>query len=230
MRALHFMKIDYMLTRKQMYVVPVFFALAIVVGAGASGGEGGMSLLVAYSYMLFVAAIFATAPFGYCVGKNRGFLLLLPATVKDRVAGRFLYGVSFVAVLGLLCGVLMGIHVLSGAEVPRMVPALALWEFAVSIGMMALEFLFFYLFGEGKGNWQYLSNIVRVAPGMIVFFVVSYLVEGLEDASLSGRTAVLEAWSAGLMQAGVIAVVVSLLLTAVAAAVCVKAIEKRDYA
>lgn len=230
MRALHFMKIDYMLTRKQMYVVPVFFALAIAVGAGVSGGEGGTSLLVAYSYMLFVAAIFATAPFGYCAGKNRGFLLLLPATVKDRVAGRFLYGVSFVAVLGLLCGVLMGIRVLRGAEVPRMVPALALWEFAVSICIMALEFLFFYLFGEGKGNWQYLSNIVRVAPGMLVFFVASYMVERLEDASLSGRTAVLEAWSAGAMQAGVIAVVVSLLLTAAVAAICVKVIEKRDYA
>lgn len=230
MRALHFMKIDYMLTRKQMYVVPVFFALAIAVGAGVSGGEGGTSLLVAYSYMLFVAAIFATAPFGYCVGKNRGFLLLLPATVKDRVAGRFLYGVSFVAVLGLLCGVLMGICVLRGAEVPRMVPALALWEFAVSICVMTLEFLFFYLFGEGKGNWQYLSNIVRVTPGMLVFFVVSYMVERLEDVSLSGRTAVPEAWSAGAMQAGVIAVVVSLLFTVAAAAACVKVITRRDYA
>ena len=37
--------------------------------------------------------------------------------------------------------------------------------------MMALEFLFFYLFGEGKENWQHLSNIVRVAPGMADFSI-----------------------------------------------------------
>ena len=100
MRAIHFMKIDYVLTRKQMYFIPVFFVLACAVGRGVT--ESALSLLVTCSYMFFVASIFSTAPFGYCVGKNRGFLLLLPATVKERVAGRFLYGLSFMALRGVL--------------------------------------------------------------------------------------------------------------------------------
>lgn len=228
MRALHFMKIDYILTRKQLYIVPVFFILALVTSSGF--GKGGTSLMVAFSYMLFVASIFTTAPFGYCVGKNRGFLLLLPATVKDRVVGRFLYGLSFVALLSLLCGVLAGVYVLMGEEVPLWLWGISLCEMAAGIVLMVLEFLFFYLFGEGKENWQYLSNIVRVAPGMAMFFAVSAFIGEIQDAAASGTGMELESMTGKFMQAGVAAVVVSLLLTAVAAAVCVRAVEKRDYA
>ena len=62
MRAIHFMKIDYVLTRKQMYFIPVFFVLACAVGRGVT--ESALSLLVTCSYMFFVASIFSTAPFG----------------------------------------------------------------------------------------------------------------------------------------------------------------------
>lgn len=229
MRALHFMKIDYILTRKQLYIVPVFFILALVTSSGF--GKGGTSLIVAFSYMLFVASIFSTAPFGYCVGKSRGFLLLLPASVKDRVVGRFLYGLSFVALLSLLCGVLAGVYVLMvEEEVPLWLWGISLCEMAAAIVLMVLEFLFFYLFGEGKENWQYLYNIVRVAPGMAMFFAVSAFIGEVQDAAASGTGMDPEAMTGKFMQAGVAAVVVSLLLTAVAAAVCVKVIEKRDYA
>ncbi len=40
----------------------------------------------------------------------------------------------------------------------------------------------------------------------------------------------LEAFAGKFMQAGVVAIVASLLLTAAAAAVCMKVIKKRDYA
>lgn len=228
MRALYFMKIDYILTRKQMYIVPVFFLLALVTGRGIGSGE--ISLLVACSYMLFVASIFSTAPFGYCGGKNKGFLLLLPATVKDRVAGRFLYGLSFVTLLALFCGVFVGIYRMMGLEIPLWTLAVGLCELAIGIVIMALEFLFFYLFGEGKENWQYLNNIVRVAPGMAMFFAANYFIGGVQDAAGSGGGLELEAMTGELMQAGALAMAAALLLTAVAAVVCVKVIGKRDYA
>ena len=227
MKALHFMKIDYILTRKQFYSVLVFFLVALVMSK--SMGEG-MSVLVACSYMLFVASIFATMPFAYCVGKSKSFLFLLPATVKDRVAGRFLYGLSFVALQGVLCGVIVGVYMIMGVEVPLWMFAAAFCEFAVVIVIMALEFLFFYLFGEGKENWQHLSNIVRVAPGMALFFATSYLIDGVQDAAASDMGVGLEGMAEKLMLVGVLSIVVALFLTAAAAAVCVKAIEKRDYA
>lgn len=228
MRALHFMKVDYILTRKQFSIVPLFFGLALFVGHGMGTPE--LSLMVACSYMLFVASIFATTPFAYCGGKNRGFLLLFPATVRDRVAGRFLYGMSFMALLTLFCGALAGVYRVMGMKLSLWTLAIGLWELAIGIMIITLQILFFYLFGEGKENWQYLSNIVRTAPGMAVFFGANYLIGKAEDASAGGAKIALGALSGKFMQAGVVAIVASLLLTAVAAAVCVKVVRKRDYA
>lgn len=228
MRALYYTKIDYMLTRKQLRVVPFFFLLALLVSRSAKLGE--MSLLVASSYVLFVASIFSTAPFSYSGGKNRGFLLLLPATVKDRVAGRFLYGLSFVGLLGLCCGAIFGICGMMGVEIPRWTIAAELFELAVGIMLVTLQNLFFYLFGEGKDNWQYLNNFVRTAPGMVMFFGASYLAGDVSDAVAAGTLPDLETISEKMMQAGVIAVAAALLLTVIAAAVCAKVIGRRDYA
>ena len=143
---------------------------------------------------------------------------------------RFLYGLSFMALLGVLCAALWGVYALMGYELPLWTAALGLCELAVGILMMALEFLFFYLFGEGKENWQHLSNIVRVAPGMAMFFAMSYLVGEIQDMTPAGMGVDLEAFAGKFMQAGVVAIVASLLLTAAAAAVCMKVIKKRDYA
>lgn len=228
MKAFYYMKLDYMITRKQMYLVPAFFLLALVVGKSAD--QGGLSLLVACSYVLFVASVFTTAPFTYLAGKNRGFLLLFPATARDRVAGRFLYGLSFVLMLGLLCGVIFFVCGMTGAAVPRWVTAVALFELAIGIALSALQILFFYLFGEGKDNWQYLSNIIRVAPGMALFFGASHLIGQVQDAAAAGTLPDLETLSGKMMQAGVLAVAGALLLTVISAAVCVKVIRKRDYA
>lgn len=228
MRAFHFMKIDYMLTRKQLYIIPAFFLLALVVSRSVS--EGGFSLLVGCSYVVFIASVFTTAPFSYCVGKNKGFLLLFPATVKDRVAGRFLYGLSFVAGLGLLCSLFFVVSRMTGVEVPRWTVAAGLCELAIAIVLVALETLFFYLFGEGKDNWQYLNNFVRMAPGMAMFFAASYLAGQVEDGIAAGTMPNLEAAAGQLLQIGVISIAAALLLTVAAAAVCVKVIEKRDYA
>lgn len=222
------MKIDYMMTRKQAYLVPLLFIVALVMGQNTAGEE--LSLLVVSSYMLFISSIFSTTPFAYNVGKNKGFLLLFPATVKDRVAGRFLYGLSFLGFLGLLCGTLVGVNMLRGIRTPLWMLGLVLCCMAVGIVLMALEFLFFYLFGEGKDNWQYLSNFVRVVPGMALFFCLCHLVGVVEDEATFDMWMQLGDLSGKFLQIGVIAVVAALLLTAAAVAVCVKVIEKRDYA
>lgn len=225
------MKIDYMMTRKQMYILPVFFILSLVVGR--SVGEGEMSLLVTASYMLFVASIFSTAPFGYCAGKNRGFLLMLPATVRERVVGRFLYGLSFMLLLAVLCCVLGGVYVLMGIDFSLWSVAVGLCELAVGILLMVAEFFFFYLFGEGKGNWQYLNNVVRVAPGMAMFFAANSFIgraNTLQDTMAAGMGIDLETLTGKTMRIGWAALAAALLLTVAAVVICAKVIEKRDYA
>ena len=228
MKAIYFMKTDYILTRKQIYTVPVFYILAVIVGT--STGSGEVSFLIASTYMMFVATIFSTAPFGTCVGKNKGFLLLLPATVKERVTGRFLYGLSYIVVLALFCGLLSILYRLLGYEFSLLTMPVFLCEVAISIALTAVEFLFFYVFGEGKGNWQYLSNIVRIAPGMGMFFGGSYFLGELQESDVWSVGTDLEALAGKLIQTGAIAVAAALLLTVAAAAVCMKVVERRDYA
>jgi len=228
MRVLHFTKIDYILTRKQMYIVPLFFILAAIVGRGMESGD--LSILIACTYMMFVASVFSTSPFGYCVGKNKGFLLLLPATVRERVAGRFLYGLSFIGMLALLCGILAGVYRLLGFEFSVLVLPVFLLELAIGIAITSVEFLIFYLFGEGKENWQYLIGIVRVAPGMALFFIGSYFIGKLPDMEALGLGMDLEALAGRLIRIGVAALAAALLLTVVLAEICVKAVEGRDNA
>lgn len=228
MRAFYFMKIDYIMTRKQLYIIPFFCLLALMVGQKA--GAEDMSLLAACSYLLFMCTIFATSPFAYSVGRNKGFLLLFPATVTDRVVGRFLFGLSFEGVMGLFCFMIAGVKMLIGVKTPLWMLGILLCGCAVGIIIVTLEFLLFYLFGEGKDNWQYLSNIVRITPGMALFFGSSYLGAALEKAMASDMGIELDLMSGRFIQAGVIAIAVSLLLTVAAVAVCVKVIEKRDYA
>lgn len=228
MRALYYTKIDYMLTRKQLRIVPVFFLLALLIGRSAKAGD--MTLLVACSYILFIASIFSTAPFSYSGGKNRGFLLMFPATVTDRVAGRFLYGLSFVGLLGLCCVAVFGICGMMGVAIPRWTIGAGLCELAIGIVLVTLQFLFFYLFGEGKDNWQYLNNLVRTVPGMTMFFGTSYAAGEVQDAIAAGTLPDLETVTGMMMQAGVLSMAAALLLTVIAAAVCAKVISRRDYA
>ena len=89
MRAIHFMMIDYIKVKQQVYFMPLFLVIALLMW-----GQG-YSILVPFSYMMFVAIIFSTAPFGACKKGDAGFLVLLPSTVMHRVMGRFLYGLSF---------------------------------------------------------------------------------------------------------------------------------------
>lgn len=99
---------------------------------------------------------------------------------------------------------------------------------ALSIVIVALEYLISYLFGEGKNNWQYLGNIVRIAPGMGMFFLFMFILRKAdEEAYAMDRLVFL---TEKIMSAGLVALAAALLIMALAVFICVKVIEKRDYA
>lgn len=224
MRAIQYMKIDYMLTRQQLRFMLLIVIVAMLVGKGM----GGMGVMVGCSYMLFVATIFSTAPFGACHRKNTGFLLMLPGTVWERVAGRFLYGLSYIVMTVIICLAGMGMYGLLGHEITRMTIGLFLCNLALAIVIVALEYLISYLFGEGRSNWQYLGNIVRMAPGMGMFFLFMFILgKADEETYVMDRLVFL---TEKIMSAGLFALAAALLIMALAVFICVKVIEKRDYA
>lgn len=222
MRAIQFMKIDYVIGRQQVYFLPLLYGIAVVMGVVQQ------SVLITCSYMLFIAVVFSTAPFGSSAKKEVGFLVMLPSTVKDRVAGRFLFGLSYIAMTVVVSGLFMAVYHLLGYPIASWMVAFCLLNVAIGIFLMTLEFLFLYLFGAGKFNGQHLVNFVKVLPGMGMFFLASYClgkieevpaVDGIELAQIGGK----------LLGAGVGAVAAALVLLCAAMVLCVKAIEKRDY-
>lgn len=225
MRAINYMKTDYMLSKQQMRIIlPLFVIVALL--AGKTMGDGWMFFFC--SYLLFIATIFSTTPFGICQRKNTGFLLMLPGTVADRVIGRFLFGLSYIAMAVLFCVAVMGVFSRFGDEIDVMAVGLMLCNTALGIIIVALEYLICYLFGEGKGNWQYLGNIVRIAPGMGMFFLsMSVLGKMEEETYVVDR---MEFLSRQILSVGALALGAALLFTVVSAVICVKVIGKRDYA
>ncbi|MDE7428410.1 MAG: ABC-2 transporter permease [Lachnospiraceae bacterium] len=224
MRAIQYMKVDYMLTKQQQRILPFFAIVALLAGRAM----GDVWTLFTCSYLIFIGPIFSTAPFGSCQRKNTGFLLMLPATVTERVVGRFLYGLSFIAMTALCCAACMGVFSLFGYEITAVTVGLLLCNLALGLFIVALEYLISYIFGEGKSNWQYLSNLVRVVPGMGMFFLFMFIMGRMdEETYVADRMAFL---SQGVISVGVLGLALSFLFMAVAIAVSVKVIEKRDYA
>lgn len=222
MRAVHFMKIDYVTARQQVYFLPILYGIAILMGVMQR------SVLIACSYMLFIAVVFATSPFGSCAKKEVGFLVLLPSTVKDRVAGRFLFGLSYITMTVLVSGLFMAVYHLLGYSIASWMVAFCLLNLAIGIFLMTLEFLFLYLFGAGKFNGQHLTGIVRTLPGMAMFFLATYCLGRIEDVPATGGIDLAEI-GGKLLGAGVGAVAASLVILCAAMILCVKVIEKRDY-
>lgn len=224
MRAIQYMKVDYILTKQQQRILPIFAILAVLVGRAT----GDMWTVVTCSYLIFMGTIFSTTPFGICHRKNTGFLLMLPATVAERVIGRFLYGLSFIVMTVLFSVVCMGVFSLLGDEITSVTVGLLLCNLALGLFIVALEYMLSYIFGEGKNNWQYLGNIVRVAPGMGMFFLFMSLAGRMDEETYAADR--MEFLSQKILSIGALGLVAALFVMAAAIVVSVKVIEKRDYA
>ncbi len=218
MRAIYFMRIDYIKTRQQMYFLPVFLVIA-----AALWGQGD-SVLIPFSYMVFIAVIYATSPFGACKKGDAGFLVLLPSTTAHRVLGRFLYGISFVGIAVVSGGIFMAVHQLTGREIELWVIGGSLFLLAFCIFIITLEFLILYLSGEHMA--PQLLGIVRTAPAMGGFFAMMYLVDDIE---VTGDISMVQDMGAGLMQMGFAAIGAAFVIFAAAIVICVKVTAKRDY-
>ena len=218
MKAIHFMMIDYIKVKQQIYFMPLFVVIALFLW-----GQG-FSIVVPFSYMIFVAFIFSTAPFGTCRKGDAGFLVLLPSTVRQRVLGRFLYGMSFVGFALVCSGIFVVIYRLRGQEIETWTGTVCLFLLALCMLIITLEFLILYLAGEHLA--PQLLGIVRVAPAMASFFSMMYL---MDDMEVMGDISMMKDMGSGLMQVGAVAVAAALVLWAVAIVICVKVTAKRDY-
>lgn len=225
MKALHFMKIDYVKTKQQMLFTPVLLLLVVIIMMAPDSDIREYSAVVPFSYMVFMVIIFSCSPFGSCRREETGFLQLLPATTRDRVAGRFLYGMSLIMIAVVLGAGAMAAFRVFGFQSSAMDIQLCLIVLAVGIFIMTAEYVFFYLFGENTS--QNLLGIIRVVPGMCFFFVTANLSKELLKDPVK-MTQAMETVGRYLNLISRIALTASLVMFVAAIWLCAAVTDKRD--
>lgn len=226
MKALKFMKIDYIKTKQQVLFMPVFLLLIAVIMMAPDSDVPNYSAVMPFCYMIFMITIFSTTPFGSCRREETGFLQLLPATTWDKVAGRFLYGVSLIAVAIVFGIAAVGIYRILGFEISAMDIPLCMIVLAVGILNMTAEYIFFYLFGENTS--QSLLSIVRTVPGMCVFFVSANLSKEIRKDP-EKMFQIMQVVGEHLMTIGWVSIAVAVAALIAASVFCAKVTDKKDY-
>ena len=224
MRALYFTKIDHIKAKQQLLLFPI--GLALMIAIMLFEDIDGWNSTTLFIYELFFAIVSCTAPFGMCRREDAGFLMLLPATTRDRVVGRFLYGISLMLIAAALGGIAMIGNTVLGYRYSSIEFAVCLIGFSVGILIMTVEYVFLYLFGENRG--QQVINFVRVLPGMCYFFVGLNLAGRLTAHPEEAADAIMFITS-HLEVIGIVGIAAALIVLVAAITLCVKVTEKKDY-
>lgn len=226
MKALNFMKIDFIKTKQQMWFAPIIMLIVtVIMTINGSSGEHSYNAATLFLYPVFIAIVFSTIPFGACRREDAGFMLMLPATTRDRVVGRYLYGIALLmmaVITGVIC--IIG-YVALGYRFSSVDLFMCLIGFSVAVLLIAAEYVFLYLFGENQGP-QMLS-LARMIPGMCYFFVGLNITSRLvEDPG-----AVVDVIATFINHLGAISIVgaaVTIIVLVAAIELCVRVTEKKD--
>ena len=224
MKALYFTKIDHMRSKQQLLLFPA--GLALMIAIILFEHIDGYNATTVFMYELFFAIVSCTAPFGSCRREDAGFLLLLPATTRDRIVGRFLYGISLMLFAATLGGIAMIGNMALGHRYSPIELVICMIGFSVGILIMTAEYVFLYLFGENQG--PQVLNFIRVIPGMGYFFVGLNLSSRL-TAHPEQAADVLAFMISHLETIGIISIAAAFIVLVAAIALCVKVTEKKDY-
>lgn len=225
MKALKFMKIDYIKTKQQVIFIPVFLLLIAAIMIAPDSDVPNYSAVVPFCYMIFMMTIFSATPFGSCRKEETGFLQLLPATTWDRVAGRFLYGVSLMSIAIVFGIAAVEIYRILGFEMNAMDIPLCMIVLAVGILIMTAEYIFFYLFGENTS--QNLLSIVRTVPGMCFFFVTANLSKEIKKDP-EKMFQIMQVVGEHLKTIGWVSIAVAVAALIAASVFCAKVTDKKD--
>ena len=224
MKALYFTKIDHIRAKQQLLLFPA--GLALMIAIILFEHIDGWNTTTLFIYELFFAIVSCTAPFGTCRREDAGFLMLLPATTRDRIVGRFLYGISLMLFAAAVGGIAMIGNMALGYRYSPIELAVCLIGFSVGILIMTVEYVFLYLFGENQG--PQILNFIRVIPGMCYFFVGINLVGRLTAHPEQAADAIAFIIS-HLEMIGIVAIGAVVIVLVAAITLCVKVTEKKDY-
>lgn len=224
MKAFYYAKIDHIKAKQQLLLFPV--GLALMIAIMLFENIDGYNTTTLFIYELFFALVSCTAPFGTCRREDAGFLMLLPATTRDRIVGRFLYGISMILIAVVVGGIAMIGNMALGYRYSPIELAVCMIGFTAGILFMTVEYVFLYLFGENQG--PQVLNFVRVIPGMCYFFGGINLSARLTAHPERAVDAVMFI-TGHLETIGIVCLALPVIILVAAIALCVKVTEKKDY-
>lgn len=203
MKTFKCIKLDMLKSKSIFKFLPFFLLICLVTTLASNNAPACWGIL----YLVFGGLIIVSNPFFAMSNISEVFTNMLPASVADRVFGRYLFGVTVMVVSALLGVASEFFRMMVKGEISMK----GIWVFtAVFLGaaliVMAVEFLVLYF--VTIRNAQILS-IVRMVPAFVLFFGASALMdagaaEGGPGGMLQWITRNMTVLSLGILAAGML--------------------------
>ncbi len=219
MKAFKFLKVDWLRCKSQLRILALFPVLGVVLVFGGMENE-----LFINAYVVFGAIVFTTQPFNMETMSESGFINMLPGTKRDRVSGRYLFGLVLI-----VASVLMGLAIVTIINIKNntsLVPALEISCILFGCAMVtcSLQYILFYLIGKGKSNQM--MAIIRMIPAFLMFFLGTFLSEWVKSGEGANLKWVMERQA----ELSILCVLIGFFVYFVGISVSSWIIEKKDFA
>lgn len=223
MNAIKFMKYD---LRRSKYVillsVVLFTPLSALMGYNVNG------IFSVFCYMALVVMIGPATLFTYEQKTDCGFDNMLPGTDMERVAGRYLVGVFFIAfelALGFITAFIMS-NVFSMKMIN--ITVTVSYFIAVTLIYLTLSNTLFYSIGR-TANPQIKSLLIMI-PAIVLWGGANMVMDILtEDGNTTKLEGIMSFIINHVKSIGIIAVVVGVLLYISGILWCTKIVKKKDF-
>lgn len=218
MNAIKFFKIDFARIKIQYVYILAFSIFAFILTLEFTSPYYGLL------YLVFGSIIFSTVPFTQDQMAETGFINILPGTIEERVAGRFLIAVSMVVYSTILGTAVMVAYTIMKEDTIAYAFDFIVGSCGLGILVCSLQYILFYALGRVK-SMQAMS-IVRMLPGFIVFFGSTLLADWLEENAGETYTWILNHTNV----LAVILLALGLMFCLLGIVVSGRIVERRDFA
>lgn len=182
MKIIQFMKIDWLRGKR----INKFLLLGGLLFGLFMGMKNNSMMMILY--LFFLAIIQTGQPFALDRVSDAGFVNMLPGTKKQRVAGRFLYGIMLLLIASVEAILCVGICRVMGGNTVGFSSELLLGILGISILTTGAQNTLFY--GLGKVKNQQLMVIVQLVPGFLVFFGPQFLLDYIQENPEVGKSVI----------------------------------------
>ncbi len=219
MKALKFLKVDWIRCKTQLRILVLFPIISAVLVFGGMENE-----LFINAYVVFGAIIFSAQPFNMEHMSESGFINMLPGTKRDRVAGRYLFAFVLI-VLSVLVGLgVVAVYNLQKGISLAPVVSVSCILFGWAMVICSLQYILFYSLGKGKSNQM--MAMIRMIPAFIMFFLGTYLSDWLKGGDGANLRWVLNRE----VELSLLCVLIGLFVFFVGISISSRIIEHKDYA